>query len=122
LTEETFSAVIEAIEAGDTLKLAIAKARTSWAALSHHLGASDANASRYARARTVSADSYADRAQESVEGARTGEEGTIAKIRSDVYRWRASVANPRQYGSKVDVTSDNEKLAGVVILPAKVDR
>lgn len=100
---ETFDAIIDAIEQGETLKRAIRNAHTSWRALQLHIFRDDDAASRYARARTVSAQFYADKAQEAVEEARTGEEATIARVRADVYRWRARVANPREYGDKVEV-------------------
>ncbi len=103
MTPETFDAIIDAIEQGETLKRAIANAKTSWRALQLHIFRDDDAASRYARARTVSAQFYADKAQEAVEQARTGEEATIARVRADVYRWRARVANPREYGDKVEV-------------------
>lgn len=102
MTEETFAAVINAIEDGSTLKQAIRTAGTSWRKLSLYLAGNDAAASRYARARLVSADFYADRAQEAVEQAVTAEGATIAKVKADVYRWRAAMANPRVYGDRTE--------------------
>lgn len=101
MSPETFDTLIDSIEAGNTLKQAIRDARTSWRALSLLLEKDDAAASRYARARSVSAHFYADRAQEAVEQALTKDDAQLAKVRADVYRWRAGVANPKEYGDRV---------------------
>ena len=104
-----YDAWLAAIESGDTIKQACANAGLPWGAVQRWIaderryGVRDA-ASRYAHARSVSADFYADRAQEAVEQAVSKDDAPVAKVRSDVYRWRASVANPQRYGDKQDVT------------------
>ena len=116
MAPETLQAVIDGIEAGLTLKQAIRDARTSWRALSLEIERNPDAASRYAHARTVSADFYADRAQEAVEQAVTPQDAAIARVRSDVYRWRAKVANPRVYSDRVDVTSDGKSIQQAVLI------
>lgn len=108
MAPETFATLLEHIEAGDTLKTSIKAAGTSWRVLSLYMAQDVAAASRYARARTVSADFYADKAQQAVEAATDKDDAVVAKIQADVYRWRAGVANPRVYGDKLDVESKGE--------------
>jgi len=100
MTEDTFNTLIEAVESGVTLKRAIATAKTSWRALSLHLERDADAASRYARARTVSATFWADRAVREVERAKTLPDAQIGKIRADVYKWRAAMADPDSWGAK----------------------
>lgn len=42
-----------------------------------------------------------------------------ARLRIDTRKWMLSKLNPKKYGDKVDVTSDNEKMdTTVIVLPA----
>ena len=118
MAPETFDTLINEIEHGATLKAAIATARTSWRALTLHLERDESAASRYARARSISAQWWADKAVEAVESVTTGEGATIGRVKADVYRWRASKANPREYGDKIDVQAVvAHTVSGVIALP-----
>ena len=103
MTPDEYTAFIDDVASGITLKRAIANARTSWRALSLLIESDPVAASRYARARSDSAHAWADRAVTAVAHAKTGEEAQIARVKSDVYRWRAGVADPKGYGTRVDV-------------------
>lgn len=118
MAPETFDKLIEEVEAGTTLKGAIRAAGTSYRALQLIVERDEEAATRYARARLASADFYADKAQDAVESAKTVQDATIGRIKAEVYRWRAKMANPRVYGDKVDVTSDGKAIqAAVVVMP-----
>lgn len=106
----------DAIGNGDTDAL-------SWSTFNTWMGRSPSADKRYVRARSISADTFAD---EATDVARRGARRFIdhdklgvqaARLAYDAARWRASVANPKRYGDRVDVTSDGERLAGVVALP-----
>lgn len=78
-------------------------------------------AAQYARARSVSGVSWADRASRAVEDMKVpeGQEVQAARVKAAHYEWRAKVASPREFGEKVDVTTDGAALtSAVVILPA----
>ena len=106
MTAADYDTFIESIEAGHTIKQSIKAAKTSWRAIQMYIASTEEAARRYARARVSSADFYADRAQDAVEHALTSEDATVAKVKADVYRWRAKVANPLGYGDRqsTDVT------------------
>lgn len=108
MTPEQFDTLIAHVEQGDTLKASIKAAATSYRAFALHIERDAQAATRYAHARTVSADFYADRAQEAVEQALTSEEATVGRVKADVYKWRAAMANRAVYGDKVDVSQKGE--------------
>lgn len=58
-------------------------------------------------------------AEEVVEIADTDEDPQRAKVRVDARKWTAARMAPKQWGDRLDLTSDGEKLAplGVVVLP-----
>ena len=64
---------------------------------------------------------WEDRATEAADNA-TPDTVQVARLQFDAYRWRASVANPKKFGPKLDVTGDVTHSLGVVFLPAKVHR
>ena len=128
----TFEAFCRRVESGDTVKAAlrhptVTTARDGapfpWSTLSAWLSHHPDVTARYAAARSLSADAFADEATTTARGAFRlhGKDDKLgvqaARLRFDAARWRASVANPKRYGDRVDVTSDGEKLAGVVALP-----
>lgn len=76
---------------------------------------------RYTRARealTISADTYADQAEQVLKDApKDGIEMQRARELSSFYKWKAAKRRPKDYGDKVDVTSDNKAIQTVVYLP-----
>jgi hypothetical protein len=121
MNEETFDTLLLAIESGETLKAAIKTAKTSYRAL-QLLCERDANAaSRYARSRVLSSAYWADKAVETVEQAHDKESAIIARVRQDVYRWRARVANPKEYGDKLDV-SGQVQVTHTLTAPERAER
>lgn len=71
----------------------------------------------------ISANSYADKAEEVLKDiTRTSNQIEMARARelAQHYRWKASKRNPRSYGDKLDVTSNEKTLpAPVIIAPNK---
>lgn len=76
---------------------------------------------RYTRARealTISADTYADQAEQILKDAKSdGIEMQRARELSSFYKWKAAKRRPKDYGDKVDITSDNKAIQTVVYLP-----
>ena len=100
------------------MKMALVIADTSWGAVSRWM-ADDQNVTeegetfgvRYARARVHSAEGYASKAQSEVELADV-EDWQVRKLRSDLYKWRAAMADPKNYGDKrsIEVSGGIEHL------------
>lgn len=69
---------------------------------------------RYTRARealTISADTYADQAEQVlIDAAKDGIEMQRARELSSFYKWKAAKRRPKDYGDKVDVTTQGEKI------------
>ena len=114
MTDETLQTVLDSVTAGDTLKRAIANAHTSWRALAAHMAANEDAARQYARARTVSAQFYADKGQEAIERAHDNESATVARVQADWYRWRAGVAD-KTYSTNHTETVERKQLTVRVI-------
>lgn len=68
---------------------------------------------QYVRAKEEQADSYEDKM---LHTARTESDVNRARLIVDTMKWTASKLKPKKYGDKVDVTSDGEKLEGLVIV------
>ena len=111
-----FDTFLATIEDGDTLKNACSAAGIAWGSVSRWIATDSDYAARYARARSSSADFYADKAQDAVEGAYDRDTSAVARVKSEHYRWRAAVANPKAYGDKVQ--HDVSGTVGVLHLDA----
>jgi hypothetical protein len=104
---ETF---IQAVEEGETVKTACQRSTVAWRTVSRWI-ADDANVTldgepagaRYARARSVSAELWADKAVTAAEDARDKDDAQVARVKVDVYKWRAAMANPKEYGERRNV-------------------
>lgn len=84
--------------------------------LTDFLAKSDHSA-RVEKARKLSAETFADMAEEVLLNAESNAvEIARARELSQYYRWRARVSEPKKYGDKVDVTSDGEKLNQTVTI------
>jgi hypothetical protein len=128
-----FTAFATRIEAGDTIRQALrhddvrgSNDALPWVSITTWLTRYPTIAAQYARARIGSAQFYAD---EAVEVARQsfgmfGADNKLgvqaATLRVNTAKWRASVADPKRYGATIDVTSDGERIRGVVALPAEL--
>ena len=110
---DSFMRYVTAVEGGSTKLQAIAYSGRQWSTLqrwvaddSHIItdetGRTETFASRLARARLISAEGYADKAQVEVEQA-DSDNWQVAKLRSDYYKWRAAMANPKEYGDRKQV-------------------
>lgn len=65
----------------------------------------------YAQARQTQADYYADSILEVIDNAAsTRDEIERAKIKAEALKWIASKLKPRQYGDKLDLTSDGQRI------------
>ena len=105
---DTFQRFIEAVEAGESIKEACKTAEVAWGSLNRWLAdtsnvteGGEPYATRYARARSLSAEGFADRALEVAMGAR----GTaqVERLQVDTLKWRAAMANPRAWGDKQQI-------------------
>ena len=75
----------------------------------------------YARAREEAADALADEALEVARGS-VPERAASDRLLVDTLKWTAAKRRPRYYSDKMDLTSDGEKISGVVILPSVGDQ
>lgn len=79
-----------------------------------------ANPEYFARAkeaREISAESYADKAEQVLIMAESnGVEIQRARELAQHYRWMAGKRNPKKYGDRVDVTTDGEKINSPVFV------
>ena len=103
---------IASVENGDTLKQATAKAGAAWSSIARWC--SDTTtldpsgipyAERYARARLTSASSFSDTALEVAMNA-TPEMAQVARLQVDTLKWRAAMANPKEYGDRKQVDTN----------------
>lgn len=67
-------------------------------------------AARYARARELQAEKWADEIIEESDAADDHETAAVAKVRIDARKWIASKLLPKRFGDKLDVTSAGERL------------
>ena len=74
-------------------------------------------AARYARARELQAEKWADQIVDVADAAADHETAAVAKVRIDARKWIASKLLPRRFGDKLDVTSAGERLPA----PASLD-
>lgn len=71
----------------------------------------------YARAKEASAEVDADKIQVIAEGTLAGVyTANAAKVAIDALKWAAAHKRPTKYGSKIDITSDNEKIMNVPLI------
>lgn len=69
------------------------------------------HSARVKEALKTSSDTYADKAEQVLIDAKSNLiEVQRAKELSQYYKWKASKRNPRDYGDKMDVTTDGEKI------------
>lgn len=69
---------------------------------------------QYARAREAQADTYADEMEDIARDPKIDVQR--ARLIIDTRKWNASKLKPKKYGDKLDMTSDGEKLEGLVIV------
>ncbi|HEY2851148.1 MAG TPA: hypothetical protein VGI97_14820 [Gemmatimonadaceae bacterium] len=118
---DIFEAVCARITQGERIHAACSAERTTWRQLwmwkaqDHELHA------LYARAREASGESWEDRSTETVETA-TKEDVQLARLKEDNYRWRAKMANPKQYGDKVDLTSAGARIGLEELVAGSMER
>ena len=103
---------ITAVENGDTLKQATAHAGAAWSSIARWcsdtttLDASGLTfAERYARARLTSAATFADLALDAANLAEP-DDVQVRRLQVDVYKWRAAMANPKEYGDRRQVDTN----------------
>ena len=103
---------IASVEHGDTLKQATAKAGAAWSSIARWCSDTatlDSSgipyAERYARARLTSAATFADLALDAARIAEP-EDVQVRRLQVDVYKWRAAMANPKEYGDRKQVDTN----------------
>ena len=123
-TAEKVARVIARIETGELVKASCEAESMSINRLLEWRDLSDANRNRYARARESQAHCIADEAMTIVDGPNAdvvfddktgafrivGEVVQRAKLRAEQRRWYVAKVAPRQYGDKLDLTSDGKPL------------
>lgn len=72
---------------------------------------------KYEVAKAMQADVFADEMDDIAHN--EGIDTQRARLIIDTRKWTASKLKPKKYGDKVDVTSDGEKLEGLVIVTTK---
>jgi hypothetical protein len=103
--------ICDDILAGETYTQIASKYKVTYGVLHRFISNTD-NSARVILARQQSADVYDDKAEQSLKDAKsTLTEITRARELASHYRWRAAKRNPKAYGDKLDLTSDNKALA-----------
>lgn len=74
----------------------------------HNFTSKDEHSARVREARMISASTFDDKAEEVLRDETL--EFARARELASHYRWRASKRKPKEYGDKLDVTSDGEKI------------
>ena len=112
---ERFARFIEAVEDGERLDQACKLAGAVWGSIGRWIadernrlpsedGTEDGEtfAARYARARAQSAALYESKAEQAAQEA-SPEDVQVARLKVDVYKWRAAMADPKGYGDRKQV-------------------
>lgn len=107
-----FQTFVDAVEDGQTIREACDHAGVSWRGIARWI-ADESNtlpdgvttfSARYAHARTVSAQAFAEKALETALDAPHTKEGVArARLQVDTYKWRAAMADPKGYGDRQQV-------------------
>ena len=114
---EAFSTFCARLAERDSIQEACRAAGKDWRWLWDYKAHRIEREAEYRRARSYSGHSWADHSSQVAADA-TPETVHVARLQEDNARWRATVANRREFGSSVDVTSDGEAMRpAVVILP-----
>lgn len=120
---DAFSDILEAIANGERVHRACSNHGYQWRHVWTWM-AEDTTGSRkalYARARAASALHWAERATETVEQCPPEKNAVaLARLQEDHYRWRAKVANPKEYGEadNADADAGAVRIGAVFVLPA----
>lgn len=99
-------AIVEMILDGHSLRTIAKAADASVGRLVAWIAAEDERSKRIQFARQLAADIYADKAQDALEDAK-GTKIEIARARelAQHFRWKASMSNPRRFGTKVELNA-----------------
>ena len=113
-TQELADTICERIMNGESLRSIVSDADMPNRSSVHKWLAENKEFSdQYARAKDNQADTLAD---EIMFIADTAEDVQKARLQVDTRKWIASKLKPKKYGDKMDVTSDGDKLEGLVII------
>lgn len=116
--ESATDALCERIIAGETLTAIATSLKTSVQNLAHWIAADVARSARVREARIAAAGSYSDLALQAINDATDPFRLAQARELAQHYRWKASKADPRTYGDKLDLTAE----IGIKALPDDVLR
>lgn len=114
--ESAADILCERIVAGETLTAIAKSLKTTVQSLAYWIAADVSRSARVREARIAAAGSYSDLALQAINEA--GEPFELARARelAQHYRWKASKADPRTYGDKLDLTAE----IGIKALPDDV--
>lgn len=91
-----------------------------WATLWEWKATNRAYAAQYAQAREASADHWAEKGTDTVEAPMADAVAVqVARVRESHYRWRASTANPKDYGDQLRIEPADSSVSAVFLLPAR---
>lgn len=107
--KEVVVAICQHIIDGDRVHLACSKEGITWPTLWLWKSEDGELYTLYARAREASGESWEDKSTKHTEEATT-ENVQLSRLREDNARWRAKMANPKQYGDKIDLTSAGARI------------
>lgn len=132
-TAELETAVLDAIESGDTLRASAEKSGISAAAIIRRVLANEQFAKQYARAIDIRTDVDCDGIEEEIaqQPAKTDsgvDHGWVAwkRVQIDTRKWLLSKRNPKKYGDKLTLDGDlkvtrivvHDEIPGSVAQPA----
>ena len=99
--------ILDRIASGQSLVQAAKANSMSWSTFFDWIKEEEGLADKYARARELQAEYYAD---EIVRISDETEDPQKARLQVDARKWVASKLLPRKYGERIDVTSKDEKI------------
>lgn len=116
--ETVFNEICSQLADGNSLKsICLDEGMPSKASFYNWLNNSVDLLDRYTRAKEDSSDALADDIQDIADRVLVGSyEANNARVAIDAKKWIASKLKPKKYGDKIDVTSDGEKLEGLVVI------
>ena len=115
LNQLDFDAIVDDIADGKTFREIAEENQTPLSNLYRFIHSTAERSARVRIAQKISADSFADMAEDVLKKARDFMELGKARELAQHYRWKASKRDPQRYGDKVDITTGGEKIPNTVI-------
>lgn len=122
-TKAEFEPIFSRIAEGDALyKVCKEKGTMSLQHFYSCIAIDDSLFEKYVRAKELCADKIFEETKEIADGVKAdNNEVQKARLQVDVRKWQAGKLRPKKYGDKLDLTTDGDKIEGIVYLPRKSD-